>query len=183
MPDSAQLRIIFHRGHMPLPSTKSELLESLKLSYMKLDSEFDVINPENERRQGIEGNVSCCDIVSYQVGWANLLMGWEQQESEGKTPEMPAKGFKWNQLGDLAQSFYDKNSKKSLSQLRVELKESYHKLVTWIESLTEQELFEPHQRKWTGDKWAIVKWVQVNSIAPYRSARTKIRRWKKENVI
>jgi hypothetical protein len=70
-----------------------------------------------------------------------------------------------------------------LKELRVEFNEIYKELVTWIESLTEQEIFEPHQRGWTGDKWAIAKWVQVNSIAPYRSARTKIRRWKKENEI
>jgi hypothetical protein len=168
---------------MPLPTTKAELIESLSQAYTKLDSEFDVVNSECEKQNGIEGNISCCDVVSYQIGWANLLMGWEQQESEGKRPEMPAKGFKWNQLGDLAQSFYVKNSKKSLSQLRVEFNESYQELVTWIESLTEEELFERHQRKWTGDKWAIVKWIQVNSIAPYRSARTKVRRWKKENEI
>lgn len=168
---------------MPLPATKDELLESLKQAYIKLDSEFDVVNLEYERQHGIEGNISCCDIVSYQIGWADLIMGWEQQELAGKAPAMPAKGFKWNQMGDLAQSFYDKNSKKSLSQLRAEFNERYKKLVNWIESLNEQELFEMHQRKWTGDKWAIVKWIQVNSIAPYRSARTKVRRWKKENEI
>jgi hypothetical protein len=168
---------------MPIPTKKAELLESLRQAYTKLDSEFDAVNPEYEKQKGIEGNISCCDVVSYQIGWTNLLMDWEQQELESKVPEMPAKGFKWNQLGELAQSFYEKNSKKSLKELRVEFNEIYKELVTWIESLTEQEIFEPHQRGWTGDKWAIAKWVQVNSIAPYRSARTKIRRWKKENEI
>ena len=168
---------------MPLPATKVELFTSLQQAYIKLDSEFDVVNSEHERKDGIEGNLSCCDIVSYQIGWANLLMSWEQQELAGKTPVMPAKGFKWNQLSDLAQSFYDESKKISLSQLRGEFSEKHEELVTWIESLSEQELFEPHQREWTGDKWAIVKWIQVNSIAPYRSARTKIRRWKRDNEI
>jgi len=159
---------------MPLPATKVELLESLQQAYIKLDSEFDVVNSRHERQDGIEGNILCCDIVSYQIGW-------EQQELTGRTPAMPAKGFKWNQLSDLTQSFYDENEEISLSKLREEFNEKYEELVTWIESLSVQELFEPHQREWTGDKWAIVKWIQVNSIAPYRSARNKIRRWKKEN--
>jgi len=51
---------------MPLPATKVELLESLQQAYIKLDSEFDVVNSRHERQDGIEGNISCCDIVSYQ---------------------------------------------------------------------------------------------------------------------
>ncbi|NOX51177.1 MAG: ClbS/DfsB family four-helix bundle protein, partial [Gammaproteobacteria bacterium] len=141
---------------MPLPTTKIELLESLSQAYEKLDSEFDAVDSSNERVRGIEGNISSCDIVAYQIGWANLLIGWEQQELEGKTPIMPSKGFKWNQLGILGQSFYNRNTKKSLLQLRTEFKESYRKLVQWVESLTEQELFEPYQRNWTGNKWAMV---------------------------
>jgi hypothetical protein len=168
---------------MPLPTTKAELIENLSQAYTKLDSEFDAVNSEYEKQKDIEGHLSCCDIVSYQIGWAKLLMGWDQQELKGETPQMPAKGFKWNQLGELAQSFYVSDSEKSLSQLRKEFYKSYQQLITWIESLTLEEIFELHQRKWTGDKWAIVKWVQVNTIAPYRSARTKVRRWKKENKL
>lgn len=118
-----------------------------------------MVNSAHERKDGIEGNLSCCDIVSYQIGWANLLMSWEQQELGGKTPAMPNKGFKWNQLSDLAQSFYDGSNEISLSQLSGKFSEKYEELVIWIEPLSEQELFEPHQREWTGDKWAIVKWI------------------------
>ena len=98
-------------------------------SYNKLDSAFDVVNSAHERKDGIEGNLSCCDIVSYQIGWANLLMSWEQQELAGKTPAMPNKGFKWNQLSDLAQSFYDESNEISLSQLSGKFSEKYEELV------------------------------------------------------
>lgn len=168
---------------MPLPATKTELLEALEQAYVKLSSEFEAVSPTHERKPQIEGDISCCDLVAYQVGWARLLMGWEQTELSGNTPEMPAEGFKWNQLGALAQYFYHENSEKLLSQLRGEFSKTYKDLVTWIESLTDQELFRPQQRNWTGEKWTLVKWIQVNTIAPYRSARTKIRRWKKVNEI
>jgi hypothetical protein len=168
---------------MPLPNTKDELLSILRQAYVKLDAEFNTIELEYERCDGIEGNVSCCDIVAYQIGWGSLLVGWEKIELAGKTPEMPAPGFKWNQLGELAKSFYEKQSKKSLQQLKKEFTELYQVLIEWINSLTEKELFQPKQRDWTGEKWAMVKWIQVNTIAPYRSARTKVRRWKKEMKI
>jgi hypothetical protein len=168
---------------MPLPSTKKELLNNLNQAYERLDGEFDVITKDNERLKEIEGNVCCCDVVAYQIGWAKLLLGWEQQEAKGKKPKMPAPGYKWNQLGELTQSFYERESSKSLTQLRQEFEILFQEIVSWVDSLKEQELLLPHQRNWTGNKWAIVKWVQVNTIAPYRSARTKVRRWKKENRI
>jgi hypothetical protein len=168
---------------MPLPNTKNELLSNLRQAYVKLDAEFDAIDLEYERINGIEGNVSCCDIVAYQIGWGNLLVGWEKLELAGKIPEMPAPGFKWNQLGELAKSFYEEQSKISLQELRKEFAELYQVLVDWINSLSEKELFQPKQRHWTGEKWAMVKWIQINTIAPYRSARTKVRRWKKEMKI
>jgi hypothetical protein len=168
---------------MPLPNTKIELLNNLDQAYEKLDAEFDAVESEYERDCGIEGNVSCCDIVAYQIGWGSLLVGWEKLELAGKTPEMPAPGFKWNQLGELANSFYEEQSKKSLQQLRNEFSELHQVLVNWINSLSELELFQPQKRRWTGEKWAIAKWIQVNTVAPYRSARTKVRRWKKEMKI
>ncbi len=165
---------------MPLPTTKAELLQNLRQAYEKLDAEFDAVSSSHERVKGIEGNVSCCDIIAYQIGWATLLLGWDKQEQEGKLPAMPAPGFKWNQLGELAQSFYESESEKTLDQLRSEFSDVYHALVHWIDSLAERELFRPNQRQWTGEKWAMVKWIQINTVAPYRSARTKVRRWKKE---
>jgi len=99
---------------MPIPTTKLEFVKTLKTAYHNLDAEFDAVNSLKENDKGIEGNISCCDVVAYQIGWADLLLGWEQKEKDGKEPEMPAKGFKWNQLGELAQSFYKKSSGQSL---------------------------------------------------------------------
>ena len=145
---------------MPLPTSKTELLQNLKQAYVKLDTEFDAVGSEHERLKMIEGEISCCDVVAYQIGWSNLLRGWDRQEERGESPIMPAERFKWNQLGELAQFFYQSNSEKKLDQLRREFHETFQALLSWIESLTEEEIFQPHQRQWTGEKWAMVKWIQ-----------------------
>ena len=77
---------------MPLPNTKIELLNNLIQAYKKLDAELDAVESEYERDRGIEGNVACCDVVAYQIGWGSLLVGWEKLELAGKTPEMAAPG-------------------------------------------------------------------------------------------
>lgn len=168
---------------MPLPKSKVELLNNLHNAYKKLDAEFDVVSSVMERDTTMQGNLSCCDILAYQMGWAHLLLSWDSTELKGQTPVMPAKGYKWNELGRLAQSFYDNASSKNLQQLRAEFKTLLNDLTLWIESLCDDELFKLNQRQWAGDKWPLVKWIQVNTIAPYRSARTKVRRWKKYNKL
>ncbi|WP_432796995.1 ClbS/DfsB family four-helix bundle protein [Poriferisphaera sp. WC338] len=171
---------------MPLPTSKSELLKNLQQAYEKLDGEFDGMDESAGRICEISaaGETTCsiCDVLAYQIGWGELLLSWDKHEKANKTVHMPAKGFKWNQLGELAAHFYDKHTDHSLKQLRSKFKRTYNKLYQWIESLSDDELFSIGMREWTGDKWPMVKWIQVNTVAPYQSARTKVRRFKRDHI-
>ena len=164
---------------MPLPTTKQELLERLRGVHEKLDLEFDDVSEEDSRVAGIEGGVSCCDVLAYQVGWGRLLLGWERAERAGRAPAMPAKGYQWNELGRLAESFHANLGPRGMKALRRELRRTVERIAAMIDSLSEPELFEIGARAWAGEKWPVVKWIQVNTIAPHASARTKVRRWKK----
>ena len=165
---------------MPLPKTKKELLKNIRQAYLNLDEEVADISVQHERLKSIEIGLCPCDIIAYQIGWGDLLLGWEHQELEGSVPEMPAQGYRWNQLKELALSFYAQSADKSLSELRSEFNSTYRSLFEWINSTEDRILFDKGHRAWAGEKWPLIKWIQVNTIAPYRSARTKIRRWKKE---
>ena len=53
-----------------------------------------------------------------------------------------------------------------------------------IDSMSEDELFIPHQRKWADEAtktavWEVYKFIHVNTVAPFGTFRTKIRKWKK----
>ena len=53
-----------------------------------------------------------------------------------------------------------------------------------MDSMNEEELFQPHRRKWADDAtqtavWAVYKFIHVNTVAPFGTFRTKIRKWKK----
>ena len=41
------------------------------------------------------------------------------------------------------------------------------------------DVFERGRRQWAGEKWPLVNWIQVNTVAPYKTARTKIRAQKR----
>lgn len=96
----------------------------------------------------------------------------------------PSELFKWNQLGELYQWFTDTYAQLSLQELKSQLNENIHSIYAMIDSMSEEALFRPHMRKWADDAtktavWEVYKFIHVNTVAPFGTFRTKIRRWKK----
>ena len=166
---------------MPLPTTRQELLSRLRVAYKKLVDEAIRVPVARERLPELEGGISPCDLIAYQIGWGCCLLTWDELESRGENVEMPAPGFKWNQLGLLAQSFYKTHEDQTLTQLLHKFETLIEEVVHFIESNSDDTLFGTGKRTWTGQKWSIAKWIQVNTIAPYGSARTRLRKCYKSN--
>ena len=96
----------------------------------------------------------------------------------------PSDNFKWNQLGELYQWFTDTYAQLSLQELKNRLNENINSIYVMIDSLSEEELFKPHMRKWADEAtktavWEVYKFIHVNTVAPFGTFRTKIRKWKK----
>ena len=125
--------------------------------------------------------------LAYQIGWTTLLLKWENDEKRGVEVKTPSELFRWNQLGDLYQWFTDTYSHSSLVELKDQLKGNVTSIQTMIDSMSEEELFQPHMRKWADDAtktavWEVCKFIHVNTVAPFGTFRTKIRKWKKATL-
>ena len=121
-------------------------------------------------------------MLAYQLGWMDLLLGWEQGERAGREVVTPAPGYRWNRLGDLYSTFYEQWSDASLPQLREAFGERVDGVVALVASLSRDELFTSGQRAWassTPSAWPVAKWVHINTVAPFTSFRTRIRAWKR----
>ncbi|MGG3943753.1 ClbS/DfsB family four-helix bundle protein [Peribacillus psychrosaccharolyticus] len=121
-------------------------------------------------------------MIAYQLGWMNLLLLWEQDNKDGKEVITPTPDYKWNNLGGLYQSFYDQYADYSIETLINMFERDVHKIIQLIESYNDKELFEQGGRQWattTPSSWPIWKWLHINTVAPFKSFRTKIRKWKK----
>jgi hypothetical protein len=121
-------------------------------------------------------------MIAYQLGWMALLRKWDAEELSGHVPELPAPGLKWNALGKLYQQFYDEYGRYSLAELSVMFKDAVNSLCLWIDGFSGEELFKTGGRKWassTPSNWPIWKWIHINTVAPFKSFRGKIRKWKK----
>ena len=165
-------------------TTKKELIFEIEKTANLFIQEFNDIKEAQKDVMVEEIDRTPAQMIAYQLGWLNLLMNWDRDELTGKEVTTPALGYKWNELGGLYQSFYTQYENYSLSELKNEYIETVAKFVEWVDSFTEKEIFEQDVRKWassTPSKWPIWKWAHINSVAPFKSFRTKIRKWKKLN--
>jgi hypothetical protein len=161
---------------------KNALITEIKKTATLFIAEFDGI-PESEKALRFEElDRTPLEIVAYQIGWMKLLLGWDLDEQNGKQVITPSPGYKWNQLGGLYQNFYDQYQDQPLYQLTSLFIACVDDLTLWLEGLSDEELFLPGGRKWaasTPSNWPVWKWVHINTVAPFKSFRSKIRKWKK----
>ena len=49
--------------------------------------------------------MSIHNLVSYLVGWSSLVLKWNRKSEDKEPIDFPETGYKWNELGRLAQKF------------------------------------------------------------------------------
>lgn len=122
--------------------------------------------------EGTGGKVSAFDLLAYQIGWGKNLIRWYEEGVLGQEPEMPGNGFStWNYVA-IAKDFYTKVAKENNIK-------AFRQVVARIIEIVETE--EPSGQldqigvwDWctlaSGKKWPLRKWIQVNTVAPYKRA-------------
>lgn len=166
---------------MIIYSSSQEITNKIRQNSQKLVAEFDTIPEALKDTLIIEVDRTPSEILSYQLGWVNLLLQWEQDEQNGLDVQTPSSDYKCNNLGGLYQSFYETYGHSSLLEQKDELEIAVNKLCNWVETMPTKDLFESGQRKWatTNAMWPVWKWVHINTVAPFKSFRAIIRKWKK----
>ena len=164
-------------------ASKEELRNEIEKTYSKYISEFDDIPEEMKDMRCNEVDRTPAENLAYQVGWTTLLLKWEYDERAGLEVKTPSEDFKWNQLGELYQWFTETYAGSSLEDLRETLDTNIQKIYRMIDSMTDEELFLPHRRKWADGAtksavWEACKFIHINTVAPFGTFRTRIRKWK-----
>lgn len=164
--------------------SKEALKNEIKITFEKYISEFDNIPEKLKDKRVEEVDRTPAENLAYQVGWTSLVLKWEEDEKNGLDVKTPSDQFKWNQLGNLYQWFTDTYAHQSLKELKEQLSQNIGDIYIMIDELTDEELFKPHMRKWADGAtktaiWEVYKFIHVNTVAPFGTFRTKIRKWKK----
>jgi len=165
--------------------SKKALISEIEKTADLFSNEFSDVKEEDKDKliDGVDRTPA--QMIAYQLGWLDLIMKWDKDEAEGRSVVTPCEDYKWNNLGGLYQSFYDKFSSYSLAELQDLFKEKVSVFVQWLDGFTEEDVFTTGSRKWassTPSNWPVWKWVHINTVSPFKSFRSKIRKWKKLNA-
>ncbi|MEX6230524.1 ClbS/DfsB family four-helix bundle protein [Providencia hangzhouensis] len=169
---------------MSVPQTKAELLLAINKNFSKLISYLNAIPPEVISDHSMDGHaketeMSVRDLVSYLLGWNSLVVKWITSDAKGLPVDFPDTGFKWNQLGLLAQKFYSDYSELNYNSLVAELQTVKNEIVKLIDELTDDVLYG---KPWYS-KWTMGRMISFNTSSPYANANGRLRKWAKNNNI
>ncbi len=165
---------------MAVPTNKEELLKAIETNYEKLKNELATVSYDMSTLQNLEGHakgttMSINNLLSYLIGWGKLVLKWNDKKERNKPVDFPETGYKWNELGKLAQKFYQEYKDDDFDTLKIKLDETVHQILDLIHRKSNQELYEV---SWY-EKWTLGRMIQFNTASPYTNARGRIRKWKK----
>lgn len=165
-------------------NNKLELIEEIKVNADLFINEYIDIEETFINKIDKEIEYSPFQMLAFCIGWMNLVLAWEDEEQKGMQETSVATEWKWNDLGWLYQSFYDKYNNYSLNELIDTFNQKVKNIVDLINNLSDEELFEDGKRNWaktTGKEFSVCRLVHLNTIANFKNFRNKIRKWKKNN--
>lgn len=169
---------------MAVPQNKQELLDAIRTTYQKLAAELATVPLERAHEATLEGHVkntkmSVSDLVAYLIGWNLLVLKWCDGKARGVAVCFPETGYKWNELGRLAQKFYADHAGIPYPDLLRRFAGVHGQIVAWVEQESEAALYG---MPWYG-KYTQGRMIQFNTSSPYANARGRLRAWKKANGI
>lgn len=169
---------------MAVPVNKEELQKAIETNYNKLKKELSTIPDELTTVTDLEGHakdttMNINNLVSYLIGWGELVLKWNRKKDTNEPVDFPETGYKWNELGQLAQKFYKDYEGMDFNILCAKLDEMVSEILNVIEQKSNAELYEV---AWY-EKWTLGRMIQLNTASPYMNARGRIRKWKMKHNI
>lgn len=159
-----------------VPENKKQLLAAMTKNWDALQKKLSLVPAEQAYITQLDGHVSgtqmsVANLVSYLIGWGEQVLYWHQQERAGQRIDFPASGYKWNELGKLAQKYYaDYASITCWSALLEKHADTHRKLLELVESYSDDALYGiPWYNTWTRGRM-----IQFNTASPYKNAATRL---------
>ncbi|QKF59590.1 ClbS/DfsB family four-helix bundle protein [Aliarcobacter lanthieri] len=167
---------------MAVPTNKEELLIAINTNYIKLKKELNDIPVEITNIKELEGHskntlMSINNLISYLIGWGELVLKWDKKRQNNQQVDFPETGYKWNQLGKLAQKFYEDYQYDDFNTLIIKLDKVVENILILIQNKSNKELYEV---SWY-EKWTLGRMIQFNTSSPYTNAKARIRKWKNQS--
>ena len=167
---------------MPCSFTKIQLLEDARRERAALERLLDELSAEQMVQPGTLGNWSAKDVLAHLIEWEQMVLGWIETGLSGKTPAIPAEGYKWNQLPALNQQIYEKHRDRPLAEILEQFQRSFQQSMTAIEGFSEEILFTRGYYPWSGNN-ALAAYFHSCTAAHYLWARKEVQKKFKDRKV
>lgn len=158
--------------------SKDELRALTQTEFAKLTKLLDTIDESQADFQSGDG-VSIKQVIGHRVHWLGLFFGWYEDGKAGKEVQIPAPGYKWNQLKTYNAKVYHAAATKPWADVRGELDTGHATFLAFIDGLGGDVLYAQHIYLWTNN-WTLGRWAESSGPSHYRSAAKFVRQVKRE---
>ena len=163
------------RNTMSKPTTRNQIIETAQTERAALEKLLATLTPEQMTQSAAVDDWSAKDVLAHLIEWEGMVMKWYETGAKGKIPAVPSEKYNWGQLPQLNHAIYLKHRDRSLAEVQKDFKSSYKKIMKFIESITEKELFTRGQYTWTRNNLLAAYFTSATS-SHYRWARGEIRK-------
>ena len=160
---------------MARPENKIDLLAAIKKERVALDQCLESLSPQEMNEPGIVGHWSVKDVLAHLSAWEGMCLGWYKTGLQGETPQLPAPGFKWNQITELNQKIYEEHQDDPLEEVLALFQESSREILGLIQELSNEQLFAAGHYAWV-KKNTLGTYLISNTSSHYAWARKEIKK-------
>jgi hypothetical protein len=158
--------------------SKSELLAEIGVEREALDRLIEGLEPRRMTQPNVtKHGWSVKDILAHLVGWQLLNLAWQESESRGERPAVPAPGLTWKDVPKLNESIYRRHRRRSLKAVPGDYADRHEKMIDLIRKTSNADLVGIGRYSWTGPSWSLGDYLRANTASHYRWACKHIRRW------
>jgi len=159
---------------MPIPKTRRDLTEQLQSTFSKLRIELDKGGSRLGSLPCVD-NWSVKELLAVRAWWTEHVVEWVEAGKRGEAPVTPAEGYRWKETPRLNADVAYAARRESYMSIRARLEKGYARVLSLVDELSDKELLEVGTFEWAG-KYPISRWISLNTVRQYTTARTFIRR-------
>ena len=163
---------------MPIPSTRQELKEMVCSAFANLVDELHNAGSEIGQLHCID-EWDIKDLLAVRAWWTESVLDWIKMGRRGDSPDLPAPAYTWQETPRLNADIVENAKSESYEEVLARLHRGYRLVLATIDELDDKELLEEGVFGWAG-KWPIARWISLNTARQYTTARTFIRRARRQ---
>ena len=164
---------------MPIPKSRTELLDYVRSTFHKLKLELDAAGPQASDLHCVD-DWRFRDLMAVRAWWTQSVVDWIEAGKRGEYPVTPAPGYRWRETPRLNTEIVTNCQDESYVSICERLYKGYDHVISTIDSLDDHELLDVGVFNWAGN-YPLSRWISINTARQYTTARTYLRRALRES--